>query len=402
MSKTAPAAPSDPVIIVGAGIGGLAAALALRRVGVDVAVYERAPVLHEVGAGVGLWANALRVLDRLGVGDRVRRDGSPLHVAGVCSWRGTVLSRLDLRDVLPSADAANYVVHRADLHTALADALPDGLVRTGAEVVGVEQDEDGVTAAFRDRPPVRTPLLVGADGVHSAVRTALWGPSAVRYSGQTCYRGVAPFRPDDPHVLREVQGPGQRVAVCPIGPGRVYWWAALNAPPGEADDPEARRQVLEEQFAGWPYGVPEAIAATAGPVLRNDLVDRGPRVRWGRGRATLLGDAAHPMLPNLGQGACTAIEDALVLARAVARHGAAPEALRAYERERAGRTTAIVRQSWAFGMPARWRSGPAVRLREGLVRLTPGPVLARTVREHVAFDVGPLDPVGRRAAAAAG
>lgn len=301
-----------------------------------------------------------------------------------------MLSRLDLREAVPDADAANYVLHRADLHAALAEQLPAGALHTGAECVGVEQGADGVTAHFRDRAPAHGALLIGADGIHSAVRTALWGPGETRYSGQTCYRGIADFTAADPRVLREVQGAGQRAAVCAIGPHRVYWWAAINAPAGQEDDPAARPLHLQERFAGWPYGVPEAIEATTGPVLRNDLVDRAPLTRWGRGRATLLGDAAHPMLPNLGQGACTAIEDGLVLARAVARHGLASEALQAYERERIGRTTKVVRQSWTFGVPARWQNQAAVRLREQLVRLTPSALLARTMRQHIAYDAGSL------------
>jgi 2-polyprenyl-6-methoxyphenol hydroxylase-like FAD-dependent oxidoreductase len=132
--------------------------------------------------------------------------------------------------------------------------------------------------------------------------------------------------------------------------------------------------------------VPEAIAATEGAILRNDLVDREPLRHWSRGRATLLGDAAHPMLPNLGQGACTALEDALVLAQSVRRHGATPDALRAYEAARIPRTTRIVRESWSFGGPARWSAPWAVRLRETLIRATPSAVLAGAIRRHVGYD----------------
>jgi FAD-dependent urate hydroxylase len=382
----------DPttVLVIGGGIGGLAAALALRRVGASVHVFERVPELHEVGAGLGLWMNAVRVLDRLGVGAEIRAIGAPLSLAEVCSFRGAVLSRLELSEVVPGADAVNYVLHRADLHAALARQLPADVLRTASECVAVRQDETGVVASFAEGPPVRGALLVGADGLHSVVRPELWGRDRTRYSGQTCYRGVARLRVPDPHVLREVQGPGMRAAVCPLGADRVYWWAAINAEAGEPDEPAARRQHLLERFRGWPYLVPEAIAATEGPILRNDLVDRAPLKRWSRGRATLLGDAAHPMLPNLGQGACTAIEDALVLARAVSDHGPTPEALQIYERERIGRTTRIVRESWGFGVPARWRSGWAVRLREALIRSTPKTVMVRALRRHIDYDPGPL------------
>jgi FAD-dependent urate hydroxylase len=389
-SKVSDADASDAVAIIGGGIGGLAVAVALRQIGVRVRVFERAPELSEVGAGLGLWMNALRVLDRLGVGERIRRLGAPLRVAEVCASGGAVLSRIDLQEVISETGAANYVLHRADLHAALLEQLPEGVVTTGAECVGVEQSADEVVGHFRDGAPLRTPLLIGADGLHSVVRGALWGGGALRYSGQTCYRGIAPFAPADPHVLREVQGAGQRAAVCPLGANRVYWWAAVNAPAGEADEPGARKERLLEQFRGWAYQVPEAIAATTGSILRNDLVDREPLKRWSQGRVTLLGDAAHPMLPNLGQGACTAIEDGLVLARAIVEHGPTPRALQAYEAERIGRTTKVVRQSWNFGIPARWERSWAVWLREQLVRHTPPRVLASVMRQHLEYDAGRL------------
>lgn len=380
----------ENAIVVGGGIGGLAAALALHRMGIAVRVFERAPALEEVGAGLGLWMNALKVLDELGVGAEIRARGRALTTAEVCSSRGAVLSRIDLGELFAGSDGANYVLHRADLHTALARQLPRGTIETAHECVAVQEDDGEVTVSFAGRPAVRGTVVIGADGINSTVREALWGRQPTRYSGQTCYRGIARLRVPDPHVLREVQGPGRRAAVCPLDPERVYWWAAVNARAGEPDDPSARRERLRGLFAGWPYLVAEAIEATDGPILRNDLVDREPLKKWGRGRVTLLGDAAHPMLPNLGQGACTAIEDALVLARAIAEHGVAARALEAYEAERIGRTTKIVRDSWNFGVPARWENGLAVRLRETLIRATPRAVLASAVRRHVDFDPGTL------------
>ena len=380
------------VLVVGGGIGGLAAALALHRTGFRVRVVERAPELREVGAGLGLWANAVRALDHLGLGGEIRRMGIPFRRIEGCSSSGRLLTRLDADRLLDDPRAASYIVHRADLQGILQRALPAELMQSGAECTGVEQTPASAVARFRGLPSMEAAIVVGADGFHSAVRRALWGETPVRYSGQTCYRGVARLTPDEPHTLREIQGAGQRGSVCTLSEGRVYWWAAVNAPHGEADDPGRRRDELLRRFAGWPFQLPQAIAASEGEILRNDLVDRPPLKRWSRGRVTLLGDAAHPMLPNLGQGACTAIEDGLVLARSLAAHGPTPLALRAYEGERIRRTTAISTQSWLFGVPARWTSGPAVALRERLIRWTPDAVMERQIREHVGYDAGPLPP----------
>ncbi|GIV98105.1 MAG: monooxygenase [Herpetosiphonaceae bacterium] len=379
----------ETILIIGGGIGGVAAALALSSVGFPVRVFERAPQLREVGAGLALWSNAMRVLDQLGVGERIRQIAMPLRYAEVCTWGGSVLSRVGIEQVIGQG-AANYVMHRAELHAAIAERLPAGVIETGAECVSFEQSGVGVIAHFKGREPARGSLLIGADGIHSVVRAALWGADRVRYSGQTCYRGIALMAPPDPYIIREVWGPGRRAGICPLDERRVYWWLALNAPAGERDDPARRRDFLLEQFSGWPFALPQLIAATNGDILRNDLIDRRPLQRWSSGRVTLLGDAAHPMLPNLGQGACTAIEDALVLARSIARYGPTAEALRRYEHERIGRTTRIVRQSWRMGGPVRWRNPLALRLREMLVRAIPAPILAQQLREQIGFDVGPL------------
>jgi len=324
---------SQPVLISGAGIGGLALARGLHVAGVPFRVYERAPTLGEVGSGLGLTMNAMRTLDTLGVGERIRAGGMPFDIGGFASHTGRLLGQMDIEEIAPGARGNNFVVHRADLHRAILDSLPEDSVVTAREVSRFEEAAGGVVLHFTEGAPVQGAALVAADGLHSPIRRQLHGDDPLRYSGQTCYRGVAPVPPPEPGVLREVQGPGRRVGICPLDTGRVYWWAAVNAPAGAPDEPLRRRDDVLEAFAGWPYAFPDLAAATpADGILRNDLVDRGPKPRGGRGRVTLLGDAAHPMLPNLGQGACSAIEDAVVLARALATHAEPDAALRAYER----------------------------------------------------------------------
>jgi 2-polyprenyl-6-methoxyphenol hydroxylase-like FAD-dependent oxidoreductase len=381
----------SPVLIVGAGIGGVALVRALARVGIPCRVYERAPALREVGSGLGVTPNAVRALEHLGLGEQVREIGAPFEAAEFSNDAGRTLGRTRIRDIDPEAAGRTFVMHRAELHRALLDGVPDGIVHPDAECVGFADDGAGVTLRQRDGAEVRGRALVGADGLHSVVRRQLHGQRPTRYSGQTCYRGIAAMPPPHPGVLREVQGRGLRCGICPLDDARVYWWAAVNAPEGESDDPAGRRERVLETFAGWPFGFPEMVRRTpADAILRNDLVDRGPNARWGRGRVTLLGDAAHPMLPNLGQGACTAIEDAVVLARHLATEPDVRAALRGYERERHRRTTRVVRDSWIFGVLAKWESPLAVRLRELTLRLTPDPVLWRRARFYMGYDTGPL------------
>jgi 2-polyprenyl-6-methoxyphenol hydroxylase-like FAD-dependent oxidoreductase len=384
----------DPVIIVGGGIGGLALAAACERVGLAYQVIERAPELREVGAGVGLWASAIRALTTIGVDTSRFPAAAELATAEICSWRGAVLSRVDVSEEARALGGRSLVAHRGELLTAIAERVDPQRVRLAAPVVAVREEGDAVVAELAGGELVRGRLLVGADGLRSTVRATLWGAAPPVYGGETCYRAVTDMAPPSLRTIREIQGPGQRAAVCVLGERRTYWWATKVAPEGEVDRPLERRAELLERFRGWPFGVEEAIAATdPAAILRNDLYDRPPLANWSAGRMTLLGDAAHPTTPNLGQGACMAIEDAVVLARMLKLHGDHARAFAAYEAERHARTAGIVALSRRFGAVGQWRNPLLVRVREALVRLTPKSVLLRTLREQIGYDAGPL-PAG--------
>jgi 2-polyprenyl-6-methoxyphenol hydroxylase-like FAD-dependent oxidoreductase len=376
----------DPVLIVGGGIGGLALAAACERVGVACRVLERAPALREVGAGVGLWASAVRALRKIGVDTSSWPEAAEIAAVELCSWRGATLARAGV----PAGGDRSLVVHRGELLAAIAARVDPARVTLGATVTAVREADGAAVAELASGEVVRGRALVGADGLRSVVRAALFDASPPDYAGETCYRGVAEIPPPTLRTLREVQGPGQRCAVCVLGPGRVYWWAAMPAPEGEVDDPLARQDVLLGRYADWPFGITAAIAATdPAEILRNDLYDRPALPSWRAGRVTLLGDAAHPTTPNVGQGACMAIEDAAALARALAEHADHGAAFAAYESERRARTAGIVALSRRFGAVAQWRRPAAVWLRELVARATPTALLARAIAGQVGHDVGP-------------
>ena len=238
----------ERVLIIGGGIGGLTLALALNRAGIPNTVFERAPELKEVGAGVGMWANAFKVLDRLGAGDRVREIGMPLAVATLCTDAGRVLSVANLKEVVRGTQAACYVVHRAELHAALVRELPEGSIETDHECVGVEDTGASyVTAHFANGRSAKGTLVVGADGINSVVRAQLWGREKPRFSGQTAFRGVVHFDVPDKSLMREVHGAGKRFGICPMSKDRVYWYAAFNAPEGRMIDFDKRQERLLEE-----------------------------------------------------------------------------------------------------------------------------------------------------------
>lgn len=376
------------VAVVGGGIGGLALAAALQRRGMSVAVFERGHADREVGAGVGLWSGAVLALRSIGVDTSFARPSAEIWEAQMASSTGAILSRMDARSISAGIGAPSSVVHRRALLAALEAAVSPGTVRLGVACRGVRSEVSHAVVDLEGIGEVRARAVVGADGLRSVVRAAILGDEKPRYSGETCFRGVARFARPEPHVLREIQGPGLRAAVCTLDDDLTYWWAAHVAPEGERDDPKARRAHLLDRFRGFAFDVVPALEATdPHAILRHDLYDRPPVRSWSRGFVTLLGDAAHPTTPNLGQGACMAIEDGALLGKLLADHEV-KEAFSIYEKARIERTSSIVRRSLMFGKLAQLRSPIAVRLREMVNRAIPRGVLRRAMEEQMRGSVG--------------
>ena len=373
------------VAIIGGGIGGLTAARALTRRGVEVAIYESAPELREIGAGVALGPNAMKVLRSLGLEDDVR------VVAGRWEWAVTrhgkterVISKTSRDQQATLFGSAGATAHRADLLDVLAHSLPSDIVTLGARCVGVESDETLAVATFQDGSQAEADIVIGADGIHSAVRASLFGPDAPRFTGKICYRSVVPVDavPGVPPPAENVQwlGPHGTIVLYPVRRDEL-----INVVCHYDDEDyrheswvsECDRSEVLERYSGWHESLLRVFSA--GEVwYKWALYDRDPIPEWTRGRVTVLGDAAHPMLPYLGQGACQAIEDGCVLAAAVAAEPGDPvAALRRYERSRRPRASQVVLASRERGVSnhlaspfAAWRRDLSIALRR---RLGPDP-----------------------------
>ncbi len=363
-------------IVIGGGIGGLCTALALRRRGFEAVAYEAAPELRPVGKGIWVPTNAMQVLERLGINDAVGRAGWPLERIQVStSTPRRVLMDLDLRKFEAKYGYTTVSIHRADLVRVLADALPADALRLGKRCVGVQADDAGVTARFEDGTEDRGELLVGADGIHSGVREHLFPGVGTRYGGQTCYRGIADMElPKDlARTCREVWGGAARMGFSAVGPRQVYWFAPVTAPAG-APGPAgaAMSSYLADLYAGFPPPIPDVIRNTpAEEIIRTDLFDIPPLGRWWRGRVVLLGDAAHAMTPNLGQGGAQAIEDAYVLADRLTSCPTVGEAFAQYERLRMPKVRWVVRTARRLGRLAHVRGRWTRAVRDAALRLTP-------------------------------
>jgi 2-polyprenyl-6-methoxyphenol hydroxylase-like FAD-dependent oxidoreductase len=387
------------LLIIGGGIGGLAAAACLHARGIEADVFERVAELREVGAALALWPNATRVLQRLGLLEGLVRRAHVPPAGALRDWRGRILKEMvQLQSETPAVFA-----HRAEVHRALLSAIPPERVHLNKRFTRLERNagaEGSVRAVFEDG--TRSPWadgLVGADGIRSVVREQILQDGAAVYRGYVAWRGVAEFDAGG-EVVGESWGRGQRFGFIPLGgsPQRVGWWATANKPGGQGAatcnrSPAQWKQELLERFKGWHAPIGKLLEATEeGAILCNAIEDRVPAGRgagagaWGEGPLTLLGDAAHPTTPNLGQGACMAIEDGAVLAQAAAAIPDVATAFRVYERTRFARTARIVRESLKFGRIGQWENPVACWLRGMTVKMGREAGLRRQFQELWLYD----------------
>ena len=350
------------VIVIGAGIGGIAAAAALRKLGVEVAVYERASDLGEVGAGVQIGPNGVKVLRALGLDPGLEGLAfEPTEIVSVDWQTASQRFRQPLRAIAAKQFGAPYITaHRADVHRLLRAKVPDSVITLNARCTAVSSSDRGAVATFADGSKVEADLIVGADGIRSVVRECLFGAVPARFTEQIGWRAILPIElvptrvgPDKSVRIERTEyvgwiGPVGHVICYPIRGGNLYNMFVGRVSSEWAEEswtaPSNKEEMLTA-FAGWN----EALLGMLGNVqhvFKWGIYDRDPLTQWTRGRVTLLGDAAHPMMPTLAQGASITLEDAYTFARNVARYANDPTAaLKAYESERIDRARRVQLQA---------------------------------------------------------
>jgi 2-polyprenyl-6-methoxyphenol hydroxylase-like FAD-dependent oxidoreductase len=358
------------IAIIGGGIGGLTAALALQQSGFHCEVFEQAPALHDVGAAIAIWPNATRILQHLNLFDKILERAGVMEEIRWVDQNGWLINSISISD--PQFPAV--ALHRADLQNILLHTLNPSSIHLGYELTDQTQRGDKIVATFANGHSTEADFLIGADGIHSRVREQFLNDGPPVDRGYVVWRGISPTIPPGipPATAIEFYGRGKRFGAGSVGLGRLGWWATANTP--HTDE-------LRQLFEGWQRPVLELIEATPpSSILKTIASDRLPSRVWGRGRMTMLGDAIHPTTPNLGQGGCLAMEDALVLARCFEKYGATEEALRNYEQLRYRRTAALSKYSRYYGTFGQWENIWARALRRTALALAPEAVMKRLMQ----------------------
>jgi 2-polyprenyl-6-methoxyphenol hydroxylase-like FAD-dependent oxidoreductase len=376
-------------LIAGSGIAGLAAGIALRQAGLEVQIFERSPQLQEIGAGLMIWPNGSRALESLGV------EAKTLEVRNVTlsNWHGRRLVEMPVGSAYRRYGHSVSFVHRADLQAALAKTFGTEGLRLGCEVRGFSENEAEVKVALNDGTVAGGDLLVGADGLRSPVRRQLLGDGDPTYLGSTIWRGLVASEgiAVPPGSGTNWWGRGSEFLAFHLADSKIYWAGVTKEPKGEKPGPGGHKHDLRERFGDWAEPVPSLIAATTdAAILRNDMYDRPPASHWSRGRVTLVGDAAHPMSPNQGQGACQALEDGVALGESVQRTSSVAEAFQQYERQRLRRANREVAMSRQATRGVQIDNALLCILRDGLMSLMPRQLILRIQDATLAPDASAL------------
>lgn len=371
------------VAIIGGGIGGLTTALSLQQAGIETTVYEAAPEIKPVGAGIVIATNALQVFRRLGIDQEVCKKGNRIDAMTITKADFSDLSRIPITDFVETFGLQNHAIHRADLHKILVDALGQERVLLNKRLEQIGSSGNGYALQFEDGSLLEADYVIGADGIRSIVRQQLFEENIYRDANQTCWRGMLSYTLPEQyrHEALEAWGKGKRFGMVQVGEGIVYWYLVINK------DMEQEGTVPHEYAREFHALAANLLQQTpSDSIIKGPLYDLQPIQTWSHERVCLLGDAAHATTPNLGQGACQAIEDAYVLGE-LAKKYPLDEAFYLYPMIRRAKAHTIVRRSWTLGVVSHLTNPLAIGLRNILFKyLTPKYIMRKQMKQLFTLD----------------
>ncbi len=360
------------IAIVGGGIAGLTTAIALNRIGVEAKVFEAAPEIKAIGAGLGLGANAMKAFHRIGLRDEVVSLGRLLPSFTIYDQKGKVITSTNSKVMSEKFGMDNFTIHRGKLHEFLISKLAKDSLVTSRKAVGVEQTEGVVKIKFEDGGSYSADYVIVADGIHSQIRQQLLPNARPRYAGYTCWRAVVDAGQLQIEESSETWGTVGRFGIVPLRDNKIYWFACVNAGQNDPEMKHLKVEGLQRKFSAFHHPIPEVLAQTRDEdLIWNDIIDLKPIAQYAFGNICLIGDAAHATTPNMGQGACQAIEDAVVLADEIHKNEEVSVAFRKFEARRIKRTRYITNTSWNVGKVAQIENSWLAGLRNFVFRSLP-------------------------------
>ena len=370
-------------VIIGAGIGGLTTAIALQKAGIEFEIFEAAPELKPLGAGIVMASNAMQVFQRLGMEKKIMGAGLEIGAAYGVDQSFRLISGLAIKEKITIRyGIGSYAIHRGRLQEVLLAEINPSKIHLGKRLAGLDQLEGGVTLSFEDGSSAEADLAIGADGIRSVVRKNIFGEVPLRYAGQTCWRGMAKVRL--PEEMRfnsyEMWGnqKGLRFGFVPTAENEVYYFTTFFTDPYGKDVPGNVKSDLINRYSCFgeiPVKIMESTPEEN--IIRSDIFDFQPMLRWWSGRVALIGDAAHATTPNLGQGGCQAVEDAYVIAKCLKESPTVEKAFDQYQTIRYRKAVDVVNMSWRFGRMTNLGSPFLRSMRNGLMRMIPEGVAVR-------------------------
>jgi len=371
------------ILIVGGGIAGLTTALALERIHLDYYLLEAVPEVKALGAGITLAGNAMKVLEQLGVATAVQQQGEVLTSMIIQDNHGKEISVLDTEKLNREYGMYNVAIHRGALHEVLLHQVDPAKIITGKKAIQYKEDKEGVTLFFDDGSTLEGTAVIMADGIHSAIRKQLIPDSQPRYSGYTCWRGVTANQWSLQGKAYETWGPAGRFGYVSIGQNLIYWFACKNASYKDERMKNITIDELADNFKDYRQPIRSMILQTAQEhLIWSDIIDLKPTSRYAFNNLVLIGDAAHATTPNLGQGACMAIEDAWILADEIQRHpDSLSSAFKAFEVRRVDRVNFIVNTSYRLGRVAQLENRLVAGVRNFIFRLVPASLNEKQMKQ---------------------
>jgi len=372
------------IAVIGGGIAGLTFVRCLTTEEYEIHIFEKKESFGEVGAAISVFPNALCVMDKIGLLTPILENSGHLKTVYLKTSKGTVLSKSE-----PKSDYPVICIHRATLHHILLENIDATLYNDYSLEKLIHQDDGKIELQFENGEKLLFDAVIGADGIHSKVRQSIINDGNPVFRGYSIWRGVVKTDFDIGYGS-ETYGKGQRVGIVPIKDGVYGWWATCNEDYLQDDKPEGTKEKLNRLFGNWHYPIPELVNTTEN-ILKNSLTDRIPHKGWTKGNATLLGDAAHPTTPNLGQGGCMAIEGAYILAKSIQKYGLLSKAYQRYEELQFPRSKDITNKSLQMGEIGQLSNPILIGLRNSAIKVMPSSLAMKMIDKYFSYRVTSLE-----------